>query len=140
MIDNLKATIAENEQELMKCKTMYATNVQLLRTLLDQIHALDLDHEQKKTMTGNCQRLLDTAVLSMRLDIELTETDARFLSILENNHPNLARRELQICLLIKLDYINEEIAGMVGMTVRGLESARYQSAKKRLKKLEKKMK
>ncbi|MEI7825652.1 MAG: hypothetical protein WCI01_10155 [Chlorobiaceae bacterium] len=122
---DLKAAIAGNEQELSKFKAMDTANVQLLRTLLEQIHALDIGQVQKRAMAGSCLRLLETAVMATRLNIELTETDAHFISCLEKKHPVLDNRELKICLLIKLDYDNQEIARTASIAARGMESARY---------------
>ena len=125
IVADLKATIAANERELSRAATLNPANELLLQTLLDQIHALTIKPRPKKAMAAICQRLLDTAALAKRVKIELTETDAHFLSILEKNHPNLDNRELRICLLIKLDYNNEEIARTACIATRGMETARF---------------
>jgi DNA-binding CsgD family transcriptional regulator len=125
MIADLKATIAANERELSRVATLNPANEFLLQTLLDQIHALDIKLESKNEMAVICQSLLENTALAKRLNIELTETDVHFISILEIKHPNLDNRELRICLLVKLDYDNEEIARTASITTRGMESARY---------------
>ena len=130
VIAGLKATVAANEQELGRAAAVSAANEQLLQTLLEQVHALAIDQEQKWAMTSICQHLLDKAALAKGLIIELTEADARFISILEKKHPNLDDRELRICLLIKLDYDNDEIARTASMTTRGMESVRYKMHQK----------
>ncbi len=122
---NLQATIAANEGELSRYETMDAANVQCLQALLDRIQSLDIDHGQKRAMADICLLLLETAAMAKRLNTELTETDARFISVLEKKHPNLDNRELRICLFIKLDYDNEEIARTASITTRGMESVRY---------------
>ena len=130
VIADLNATIEANERELSRAAAVNASNEQLLRSLLDQIHALAIDSWKKRAMTSICQRLLDNAALAKRLTIELTESDARFIAILGKKHPNLNDRELRICLLIKLNYVSEEIARTSGMKIRGMESIRFRMHKK----------
>ncbi|NTV92416.1 MAG: hypothetical protein HGA72_03805 [Chlorobiaceae bacterium] len=53
-----------------------------------------------------------------------------FLSLLEQKHPTLSRRDRQITLCIKSNYSNSEIARLTGMSTRGVESVRYRLHKK----------
>ena len=125
VIADLKAKVAANERELSRAAAVNTANEERLQTLLAQIHALDIKPGPKKAMSDICQRLIETAALSKRLNIELTESDARFITILEKKHPLLNDREIRICLLIKLDYGNEEIARTAGIQTRGIESIRF---------------
>lgn len=122
VIADLNATIAANKGELSRAAAVNAANEQLLRSLLDQIHALAIGSWQKRAMTDIFQRLLDNAALAKRLNIELTEANARFIAILEKKHPNLNNRELRICLLIKLNYVSEEIARTAAITTIGIQT------------------
>ncbi len=124
-IEALKAQIVENDRQLTKGATANEDGAEILRKLLDLIYVLEIDPVQKRGMTDICLRLIEKDALVKRLGIELTESDALFVSKFEKKHLNLNNRELRICLLIKLNYDNAEIARMIGISARGLESIRY---------------
>ena len=124
-IEALEAKIAENDRELLRGAIANADAAELLRNLLNQIYALEIDAGQKRGMTDICLRLIEKAAMVKRLEIELTESDVLFISKLEKKHPNLNIRELKICLLVKLNYDTREIARTVGISTRGMESIRY---------------
>ena len=83
VIADLKAKVAANKRELSRAAVVNAANEERLQTLLAQIHALDIEPGPKIAMGDICRRLLDHAALENRLNIELTESDARFIAILE---------------------------------------------------------
>jgi hypothetical protein len=125
-IADLKETIAANEEELARVAAI--TNGKkgaVLRNLLDQIHSLDMDVSVKRQMTDVCLHLMEIETASRRINTELTECDAAFLSKLEKKHHGLNTRELRICLFIKLAYDTVELARMTGISTRGMESIRY---------------
>ncbi len=126
----LTARIASQEMELTRISTAIAEKTSALRSLVDMISELDIDHEQKSAMIEHCRRMIDTEMIEKRLSIELTTTDSEFLSRLQRKHPNLNQRELRICLLIKLNYNTRDIARSVGISTRGMESIRYRMHKK----------
>ncbi len=95
-IKTFEAKIDENERELARGATASADKAEVLRNLLDQVYALEIDPEQKRGMTDICLRLLEKEVMVKRLGIELTESDALFLSMLEKSHPNLTIREVNL--------------------------------------------
>ena len=129
-IAQLQVKITENEQQLNKIALALADNTVILQNLLDQLHHLDIDSSKKRAMTDLCLRLIQTEATAKRLGIELSEIEALFIHRLEKKHPNLKNRELKICLLIKHDYDNEEIARSSGIMSRGVESIRYRIHKK----------
>jgi hypothetical protein len=125
-IADLQETIAANEEELARVAAI--TNGKKgpgLRNLLDLIHAMDIDVDVKRQMTAVCLHLIEIESASRRFNTELTESDVAFLSKLEQKHHGLNPRELKICLFIKLNYENVEVARMIGISTRGMESVRY---------------
>jgi len=130
-IAELHEKIATNDNDLVRVAGVSSLNkTTALRNLLDTIYALDIDSGIKREMTDTCLHLIDNEVASKRFDTELTENDAAFIGKLEKKHPNLNARELKICLFIKLNYDNVEIAHFTGITPRGLESLRYRTHRK----------
>jgi len=129
-IAELKAIITENESELNRIALINADNAPILHNLLDQLHTLEIDSSQKRVLMGMCLRLIETEATANRLNIRLSEIEALFIFRLEKKHPNLNNRELRICLLIKHDYDNQEIARTSEISSRGMESIRYKIHKK----------
>lgn len=124
-ISALKTRIETQEKELTRVATAMTEKSTILRSLLDQIYALEIDPGVKRVMTGTCLHLIDKEITEKRLNMELTESDSVFLSKLQKKHPNLSQRELRISVLVRLNYDTKEIARSVGITTRGMESIRY---------------
>ncbi|NMW22211.1 MAG: hypothetical protein HKK67_11390 [Chlorobiaceae bacterium] len=131
MIVELKEKLADNQRELARVDAVSKkSSTPTMRDMLVDIYALDIDTETKREMTNTCLRLINIDIMEKRMNIELTENDAAFLSILQKKHPNLNMRELKICLFIKLNYDTCTIANTTGITTRGMESIRYRTHKK----------
>jgi len=126
----LQSIISKQDIELARVSNAIAEKCTALRDLLDQIYALEIDRALKRSMTGTCLSLIETEAIEKRLNMALTESDSLFLSRLQKKHQNLNQRELQICLLIKLDYDINEIARFVHLSARGMESLRFKMHKK----------
>ena len=126
----LKVKITENESDLHRIALINADNAPILHNLLDQLQTLEIDSSHKRVLTDMCLRLIETETTATRLNIKLSEIEALFIFRLEKKHPNLSNRELKICLLIKHDYDNKEIARTSAITNRGKESIRYKIHKK----------
>ena len=124
-ISALKSRIETQEKELTRVATAITEKSTILRNLLDQIYALEIDPGVKRVMTSSCLHLIDKEITEKRLNMELTESDSAFLSKLQKKHPNLSQRELRIAVLVKLNYDTREIARSIGITTRGMESIRY---------------
>ncbi|MEI7788720.1 MAG: hypothetical protein WCI23_08715 [Chlorobiaceae bacterium] len=124
-IASLKTTIESQDRELTRVAAAITEKSAILRNLLDQIYALEIDSSVKRVMTDTCLHLIDKEITEKRLNMELTESDSAFLSKLQKKHPNLSQRELKISVLVKLNYDTKEIARSIGITTRGMESIRY---------------
>lgn len=102
----------------------------LLRKVIQETVYLPISIAQKKQVLDTCEKLLEAEKNRKKTDLPLTSTDSAFLSLLHLKHPNLNNRELTICLFIRLNYGNTEIADYYSITKRGMESARYRLHKK----------
>ena len=101
-----------------------------LRKIIHDTTSFPIHTQQKKQILDICDDLLDIERNQGKTGITLTSTDSALLSLLQKKYPNLNNRELTICLLIKLNYDNTEIADYYGITKRGTESIRYRMHKK----------
>ncbi|MEI8033799.1 MAG: hypothetical protein WCH05_10725 [Chlorobiaceae bacterium] len=129
-IARLKTTLASQDAELNRVSAALQVRDDLLITLMAQIHSLDIDADVKRRMTNICNTLLDISLLERRIGLELTESDAAFLSKLEEKHQNLTQRELKVAILAKLNYDTRSIARSIGISTKGMESMRYRLHKK----------
>ncbi len=126
----LIAEVAGKDMELTRISTAIAEKTTKLNDLCRQLSAMDLERGLKKKIVGSCQEMIATELSSKQFESCLNEIDSRFLSKLQQKHPDLNQRELQLCLLIKNNLSTREIASSIGITPRGVESIRYRLHKK----------
>lgn len=63
-------------------------------------------------------------------DLHFEKIHHRFFEQLKQQHPNLTKRELRLCAFVKMNLSNKEIAPLLAISVRGVETARYRIRKK----------
>jgi len=126
----LHKKIAVQDSELSRRSTTTTNSKNGLQSLLDQIYSLDIESSIKKEMTDCCSRLIETDSIEKKLSMELTAADSLFLSKLQKTFPQLNKRELRICMLVRFNYDTTEIASSIGISVRGMESIRFRMHKK----------
>jgi len=96
-----------------------------LSRIYEQISSLGIGAELKTRLLVECVALIETDAAAQQFHMELTEADRQFLRMLQQKHPSLSKKELRLCLLIKLRYNTKEIARETGFSVRGMETTRY---------------
>lgn len=57
-------------------------------------------------------------------------TNPRFLEILLRKYPNLTRREISICMFLKLNYSSADISKELDITLSSVDTYRYNIRKK----------
>ncbi|MDP8305863.1 MAG: hypothetical protein RAO75_05055 [Candidatus Chlorobium antarcticum] len=129
-ITRLRQTATDNEAELERVAGAQGNNRTTLLELLNQLHALPIDMQTRRSMTSICLELADQQKLEEYLGVDLTQSDFSFLQRLKEKHPVLNRREQKIALFIKINYSTVHIAKAVGISARGMESIRYRMHKK----------
>lgn len=63
-------------------------------------------------------------------DVHFEKVHKNFFKELKAACPELTKRELRLCAFIKMDLSNKEIAPLLNISVRGVETARYRIRKK----------
>lgn len=63
-------------------------------------------------------------------DVNFESVHKNFFQKLKTLYPNLTKRELRLCAFVKMDLSNKEIAPLLNISVRGVETARYRVRKK----------
>lgn len=63
-------------------------------------------------------------------DVNFEKVHKNFFRTLKEINPDLTKRELRLCAFVKMDLTNKEIAPLLNISVRGVETARYRVRKK----------
>lgn len=63
-------------------------------------------------------------------DVNFEKVHVDFFKRLLDINPNLTKRELRLCAFVKMDLSNKEIAPLLNISVRGVETGRYRVRKK----------
>lgn len=63
-------------------------------------------------------------------DVHFEKVHKNFFNELKTECPDLTKRELRLCAFIKMNLSNKEIAPLLNISVRGVETARYRVRKK----------
>ncbi len=123
--------IKAQDRELATRSITATENNNGVQILLDHIYSLDIDPILKDGITTSCAHLIDTEkTIEEQLNRELNKSDELFLSFLQKKFPQLTKREQKIGLMIKLNYDTTEIASLMNISTRGMESTRYRLHKK----------
>jgi len=126
----LTNTLALRKNESIYISASLQNRNLALQSLSLEMSRLSVPPEQKRQLLTLSETLLETHRNERQIDLPLTETDSILLSLLKRKYPHLNNRELKICLLIKQNYDNNDIADQYGISKRGMESLRYRMHKK----------
>ena len=63
-------------------------------------------------------------------DVNFETINHDFFEKLKKIDSTLSKRELRLCAFIKMDLSNKEISPLLGISIRGVETARYKIRKK----------
>lgn len=128
--EELTEQIKQHEKEVHRAISNFHEQRGKLRDLCALVSRSAMDTATKKQLIHTCDKLIETELNEKKIALPLTTTDSAFLSMLQKQHPDLNKRELKICLMIRLSYDTEDIARSIGITKRGMESIRYRMHKK----------
>jgi len=84
-ITRLRQTATDNEAELERVAGAQGNNRTTLLELLNQLHALPIDMQTRRSMTSICLELADQQKLEEYLGVDLTQSDFSFLQRLKEN-------------------------------------------------------
>lgn len=132
--ERLEADLTHKSKELASATMMIINHAEFLNNLRSHIQTLML--------SGKINRTEGNALLTM-IGSNLSEEDAwtvfqenfdliheNFFRKLKERYPSLTPTDLKLCTLLRLNYSSKEIAGMMNISIRGVEAARYRLRKK----------
>lgn len=107
----LLTEMAEELKEL-RGKIKIASNKEIIRSLTRKINLNLQDEEHLNVFDTNFERVHQD-----------------FFKELKNNYPNLSQKEIRLCGFVRMNLTNKEIAAILNISVRGVETARYRLRK-----------
>jgi DNA-binding CsgD family transcriptional regulator len=107
--------LADIQEELKAIKDSVRNDVsrQKLRELLKKINFNLADEEHLHVFESNFERV-----------------HHEFFTELRTNFPDLTQKELRLCAFVRMNLTNKEIASILNISVRGVETARYRLRKR----------
>jgi hypothetical protein len=107
--------LSDIHEELKEIKEAVRNDVsrQKLRDLLKKINFNLADEEHLQVFESNFERV-----------------HHEFFTELKTNFPDLTQKELRLCAFVRMNLTNKEIASILNISVRGVETARYRLRKR----------
>lgn len=132
--EKLESDLTYKGKELASATMMIINHTEFLKNLRARI--------QSCMLTGKINRSEGNELVTM-IGENLSEEDAwivfqenfdlihkNFFRKLKERYPALTPSDLKLCTLLRLNYSSKEIAGMMNISIRGVEAARYRLRKK----------
>ena len=99
--------------------------------LVQKIENLARNNPGPKALRNAVDEFLENLKeVDLQIDAHQSVEAGDFLSKIKDAYPGLSARELRLCSYLRLNVSSKEIAGFLGISVRGVESLRYRVRKK----------
>lgn len=125
----LKSIIDHKARELSAITMQLAQKNELLNNIKLGLQQPSTSNNVKgiiKTIDGH----LDNSNNWVKFKIHFTSVHPNFFGVLEARYPQLTENELRLCAYIKMRLSSKEIANLINLSVKGMESARYRLKKR----------
>jgi DNA-binding CsgD family transcriptional regulator len=132
----LEAEIQHNHAELASNTMSLLQKKELLNRIKDEIIKVQAegDHDKKEK---NVRRIIKVINDQLEMDddwerftVYFDRVNNDFLKILKEKFPSLTPADLKLCAYLRLSLSTKEIADLLNLSVRGVESSRYRLRKK----------
>ncbi|WP_169664374.1 two-component regulator propeller domain-containing protein [Flammeovirga yaeyamensis] len=107
-------------------------SIQQLQTRLVEISSdmSTTDRRKVKTLVKELNKDSENQEYWDTFEHQFNKSHDNFLERMQEEFPELSKRELRICAYLRMDLANQEIATLMNVSVRTLETARYRIRKK----------
>lgn len=133
----LEEDVRYQSKELANHSVLLLQKQQLLGEVRQELASLHKKVEEEplrkrisRLMQTIGNQLKEEAPVQQLFDAEFERIHQEFFRSLQAAYPDLTGRELRLCAFIKMDMTNKDIAPLLGISVRGVETARYRLRKK----------
>jgi DNA-binding CsgD family transcriptional regulator len=114
---------------LVKKRELLSEMSEDLKTLKDAVH-----NEQARQGVRELQRKINVNLQNEEhlkvFEANFERVHSEFFAQLKSSFPDLTPKELQLCAFVKMSLTNKEIASILNLSVRGVETARYRLRKR----------
>lgn len=131
----LADNIIGKNKELANYTLLLAKNQDLLIEVKDTLNEIKKDARLEKTKTRirNLAQRISTSLKQEEhlklFDTHFEKVHQSFFSELKIRYPDLTQKELRLCGFVKMNISNKEIASVLNISLRGVETARYRLKK-----------
>lgn len=132
----LEEDVIHKSKELVNYTTLLAKKRELLSELFEQLKTLK-DLAKNDPARQAITDLLKKIKLNLESDEYIRVFEANFERVhqeffnqLKANFSDLTPKELQLCAFVRMNLTNKEIAAILNLSVRGIETARYRLRKR----------
>lgn len=131
----LEEDLKSKSKELASTAMNLIAHQEILEALSKEIQAQRVAGGAGKKDLERLQRMIDNHLVSDKLAWDMFQANfdrihEHFFRHLKENYPTLTPADLRLCAMLRMNLSTKEIANMLNLTVRGVESARYRLRRK----------
>lgn len=134
--NKLEEDLISQQKELSNYTMLLVKKKEVMADMFDELKIIS-----KELKPGNNRRLIQGLIGRIKqhqigeeymevFDVNFERVHVDFFNRLLEINPDLTKRELRICAFVKMDLSNKEIAPLLNISVRGVETGRYRIRKK----------
>jgi AraC family transcriptional regulator, chitin signaling transcriptional activator len=132
----LEEDVIYKSKELVNYTTLLARKRELLSEMQDQLKGLkelvknDTSRQAVNDLLRKVHVNLESDEYIRVFEANFERVHQEFFNQLKASFPDLTPKELQLCAFVRMNLTNKEIAAILNLSVRGIETARYRLRKR----------
>ncbi|WP_290477365.1 MULTISPECIES: triple tyrosine motif-containing protein [unclassified Leeuwenhoekiella] len=129
--DNLikSKELANYTMLLVKKKEIFSDTFQALKDFRNSLRTQAARKRLQEVLFNLNQHRMGEEYLNV-FDVHFEKVHENFFNRLKELEPSISKRELRLCAFVKMNLTNKEIAPLLNISTRGVETARYRIRKK----------
>lgn len=128
-VDNKNAELASNAMSLVQ-KSELLGRIKEELVLIKNNAEQGKDSREFKKVISTINKELEISNDWDQFAVHFDEVHTNFLTLLKKNYPALTSSELKLCAYLRLNLTSKEIAQLMNISIRGVETSRYRIRKK----------
>ena len=124
-IANLVSSVGRKNETLAELKNQ----IKQVAARLDRNNTTDC-RRQLLTIIGSIDSNMEGDVILKKFEQEFDQANNHFMQKLRSRHTDLNQNEIMMCAYLKMNLSTKEIAPLLNISVRGVETVRYRLRKK----------
>lgn len=126
----MQSVIEHKNRELSTLVIQVSQKNQILDDIYQKLLALNVKGQGMRTILKSVQNSMDWDNYWEKFKLHFEEVHPNFFANLQGHYQALSQNEQKLCAYIKMQLSNKEIAQILNISTRGLETARYRIKKK----------